>query len=151
MRLNFGTHWGAPKKVILFLLGTIRLPRVAQNRRLIVQITRFRGGDNESLSSSFDSTDWQTLFEGKNVDECYKLLQNEYVKGCEAHIPLRSSRVLGRKAPWMNELISAMSRRKKQLWILNRNTKWRVCSLMREYKEIRREIKKVTKTSVRAF
>ncbi len=111
----------------------------------------FSRGDYESLSSSFDSTDWQTLFEGKNVDECYKLLQNEYVKGCEAHIPLRSSRVLGRKAPWMNELISAMSRRKKQLWILNRNTKWRVCSLMREYKEIRREIKKVTKTSVRAF
>jgi hypothetical protein len=99
----------------------------------------FSRGDYESLSSRFNNTDWQTLFEGKNVDECYKLLQSEYGKGCEVHIPVSSSRVLSRKATWMNELISA---RKKQLWILNRNTKWRVCSLMREYKEIRREIKK---------
>ena len=51
----------------------------------------------------------------------------------------------------MNEEILAMSRRKKELWILNRNLKWKMCSLVREYREIRKEIKKITRRSVRAF
>jgi hypothetical protein len=91
------------------------------------------------------------MFEGKKVDECYKLFQNEYEKGCESHIPKRSNKVLKRKAPWMNDLISAISRRKKELWILNRNLKWKVNSMVQEYKEIRKEIKKITRSSVRAY
>ena len=35
------------------------------------------------------------------------------------------------------------------LWI--RNLKWKMCSIVGEYREIRKEIKKITKRSVRAF
>jgi hypothetical protein len=51
----------------------------------------------------------------------------------------------------MYEEILAMSRRKKELWILNRNLKWKICSLVREYRKIRKEIKKITRRSVRAL
>ena len=51
----------------------------------------------------------------------------------------------------MNKEILTMSRRKKELWIINRNLKWKLCSLVREQREIRKEIKKITISSVRAF
>ena len=74
-----------------------------------------------------------------------------YKSLCESQIPNKSSRVLKSRALWMNEEILALSRRKKELWILNRNLKWKMCSLVREYREIRKEIKKITRRSVRAF
>ncbi len=95
--------------------------------------------------------EWKSQFEGKGVNDCYKLFKVMYESLCESHIPKKSSRVLKRRAPWMNEEILAMSRRKKELWILNRNLKWKICSLVREYREIRKEIKKITRRSVRAF
>ncbi len=39
----------------------------------------------------------------------------------------------------------------KRAWILNRNTKWKVASLVKDYKEIRKLIKKESKKSVRSF
>ncbi len=48
-------------------------------------------------------------------------------------------KVLKRRAPWINDVMN--DRRKKELGILYRNLKWKVSSLVREYRVVKSEIK----------
>ena len=76
-------------------------------------------GDYGTISNKLCGIEWKSQFEGKGANDCYKLFKGMYESLCESHIPKKSSRVLKRRAPWMNEEILAMSRRKKEQRILN--------------------------------
>jgi Reverse transcriptase (RNA-dependent DNA polymerase) len=76
---------------------------------------------------------------------------SEYDRLCESFVPKKSNKVCGRKAPWMNAEVAEMSRRKMELFYANRNSGWKVASLIHGYRKIRQDIKRVTRKSVRAF
>ena len=72
-------------------------------------------GDYGTISNKLCGIEWKSQFEGKDANDCYKLFKAMYESLCESHIPKKSSRILKRRATWMNEEILAMSRRKKEL------------------------------------
>jgi hypothetical protein len=108
----------------------------------------YNKGDYEKLTRELNVIDWDTLFADKNTNECYELFTNEYDRLVSLCIPKQSSLARKIQPPWMTRTLNHLIATKKRLWILVQQTRSRVKSILDEYKQVRREVKKATKRSV---
>ena len=56
-----------------------------------------------------------------------------------------------RRAPWMSKDLMNIIKRKKTLWYKNLSLKWQCPRLVNEYKEINKQIPKLTRKAIRNY
>lgn len=105
-------------------------------------------GDYDGLGKHIAALDWQSLFANKNTDQCNDVFVREYNRACEKWIPPSTKSTCKVQPPWMNGPLATLIAKKKRLWIKMQHTRSRVASIRSEYKDVCREVKKVTKRSV---
>ena len=103
------------------------------------------------MSNIFTELNWTDLFQNKSADKCYTIFQNKYNEICDKFIPKKIKSKTKQRAPWMNKDLLKTVKKKKTLWHQNMSTNWKCAQLSDEYEKINRDIKKLTRMTVRDF
>ena len=105
------------------------------------------------MSEYFKSIEWANEFDNLNANESYNRWLQLYEYGCHRFIPsLQLDNNKNVKDPlWMNKSLKDMSRRKRNLWFVCRNTKFKNEESTIEYKLLNKKIKLVVTSSIRDF
>ena len=111
----------------------------------------FSKGNYAKLNKDISSTDWVSKLSNENTKKAYEIFTEEYKKLCESSIPKIIQKDIIRKAPWVTKEILNLSSSKKALWHKNQATRWKVSSLVKEYEEVRKSIKKKSKAATITF
>ena len=108
-------------------------------------------GQYDEMNNTFTELNWTDLFQNKSADKCYTIFQNKYNEICDKFIPKKTKSNTKQRAPWMNKDLMRTVKKKKTLWHQNMSTNWKCTRLANEYEKINRDIKKLTRTTVRDF
>ena len=131
-------------------ITNLELPTLKKNKNSSVKIL-LRHGQYAKINEMFKGINWTELFLGQSTDKCYILFQEKYNEACNKFIPKKSSKLTKIRAPWMNKDLMSAVKKKKHLWHQNMATKWKCTQLSDEYNTITRDIKKLTRMTVRDF
>jgi Reverse transcriptase (RNA-dependent DNA polymerase)/Endonuclease-reverse transcriptase len=107
-------------------------------------------GEFDKMCSCLNQLNWNSIFKSKTIDEMYEAFMEIYDHMCEKFIPKRSSRVRSDKC-WMTQEIKRQIKRKNQLWVINRNSKWSQESLQQEYKKCKYEVSKLITRRIKEY
>ncbi len=105
-------------------------------------------GNYVSMCCEVFNADWAGLLEGLTVNEAYEKFVNIYNNLCEKWIPKVRHKKDGRNPPWLNSELRSMISRKKRLWKKIQMSGSNSGTLLMEYKCVRNEVKKATRTSI---
>jgi hypothetical protein len=89
--------------------------KVQQTTRELQANFLYKKGDYLGMEEEFDKVDWNTLFERKDAEECYKLFLEIYSTMRERFIPVYKSTGISRPK-WMTRDVLVAIRNKKRLY-----------------------------------
>ncbi len=79
---------------------------------------------------------WEAIFEGNNVGECYRMFLDKYMESCERFIPNINADSKRRvRPPWLSKELRSMMRLKNDKWRKFVSGGRRCVKLNEEYKE----------------
>ncbi|RNA30226.1 RNA-directed DNA polymerase from mobile element jockey-like [Brachionus plicatilis] len=56
-----------------------------------------------------------------------------------------------RRAPWMTPAVKVLTKNKRDLWHKNQASKWKIRSLVLEYKKCRQDVKRICRSTIRNY
>jgi hypothetical protein len=109
----------------------------------------WKKADYAGISEFMDALDWDGMFDGFSVNECYTIFVNLYKDACRRFVPTVNAPIVNNHNPWVTSEVMAAVRLKRELWgkyrsagIQNRNV------LSNEYKLASKKVKKVVKAAM---
>ena len=127
--------------VTTFSLSTIHIKTkiTGINSKLL-----YEKGNYDKLNDYFITINWINEFSNLNANDSYNKWLSIYQSGCDMFIPrlkMKSSKRI--KDPlWMNSSLKSLCKRKRNLWVKCRNSKFCNNLMIKEYKELNQTIKK---------
>ena len=142
---------GGAKQGHLCLTWNYQLAKPLKKSKISSVKFLHKKGQYIKINEMFNEINWTSLFQNISVDYCYQIFQEKYNEACEKFIPKKANSQNKQRAPWMNKELMRNIKKKKALWHQNMASNWKCAQLSDEYKQINKDITKLTRATIREF
>ena len=142
---------GGAKQGHLCLTWNYQLAKPLKKSKISSVKFLHKKGQYIKINEMFNEINWTSLFQNISVDHCYQIFQEKYNEACEKFIPKKANSQNKQRAPWMNKELMRNIKKKKALWHQNMASNWKCAQLSDEYKQINKDITKLTRATIREF
>ena len=112
----------------------------------------YKRGDYAGMNVHFGSMNWESIFEGMKVGECYRVFLEKYVEACELFIPKINAESKRRvRSPWLSKELKLMMRIKNEKWCKFVSGGRKSDKLNNEYKEQCRVVKQTMNKNISEY
>ena len=126
---------GASDHDILFFNLCTKV-NIKHNQRLV---PNFRRANWQQINQDMAMIDWDTLLEGKDVEESWSVFKSKLLQICGKHVPYCKKRLRKRK-PWINQGLIRKIRKKRKLY--NRYKETGIAVHKEEFVNLQVEVKR---------
>jgi hypothetical protein len=113
---------------------------VFDNSQKVEKRFDFKRAKYDSILTFLNDTDWKSLFDTDNVDECVEKFYSRLERAIELFVPPKTNRALAKKHPWYSRELSNLENRK------NKAFKGRLGRTRNLYKKLRTDHKKLNRS-----
>lgn len=149
--IGYNPPLGNINKSHLVLTWAYKLNSSVKEFRDLESKKAFRRGDYENITNDLLKLDWHTIFENKDIQNCYGSFLGIYNHVCDKFIPSKKEKKTKNTAPWINSEIKSLIREKYRLWHFNTRARWRDDILVNKFHEIKKKVKNMVKLAVKNY
>ena len=104
-------HLGKSKHVIIE--AELKIP--SNQNETTELVPDFSKANFEAMNETLALVDWESVFQGKTAEECWKIFNDKLSEVIESCIPKKKRRFSSRPL-WMNQNVMRVIRKKRRLW-----------------------------------
>ena len=149
--LAFTAPLGKTKQGHLCLTWNYHLSQPIKQERTSSIKFALKKGNYDKINQKFIDQNWDELFNHKTTNECYNLFQEKYNEACEEFIPKKSQQSIRQRAPWMNNVVLNIIKKKRKLHYQLQSNRFKSSKLVEEYHNKCIEADKISRITVKKF
>jgi gas vesicle protein len=142
---------GKTKQGHLCLTWNYHLAQPSNKSRTSSIKLAIKKGNYDQMNEEFKELNWDELFKDKSTDQCYTIFQDKYNSTCGKFIPKKSNQLRKLRAPWMNEEVKNILKKKRKLHYQQLSNQHQSNELSKKYHQTCQEADKLVRSTVKNF